>query len=98
MAFVVVALASEASEEESDAECYPAFDKSFTQEFYKAVQDCQYKPIKKSKKIKDYVLDLSKIHSNGPMWNQSKFEQSTSAIFCALLLLSVRLSGSSLCQ
>ena len=38
-------------EEESDSECYPAFDKSFTQEFFKAVQDCQYKPMKKTNKL-----------------------------------------------
>ena len=35
-----VGLATDVSEEEeeSEAECYPAFDKSFTQEFFKTVQ------------------------------------------------------------
>ena len=46
-----VGLATDVSEEEeeSEAECYPAFDKSFTQEFLKTAQDCQYKPMKKNK-------------------------------------------------
>ena len=46
-----VGLATDVSEkeEETAAECYPAFDKSFTQEFFKTVQDCQYKPMKKTK-------------------------------------------------
>jgi len=44
---------SEEEEEsmEYDAECYPAFDKSFTQEFFKAVQDCQYKLMKKTRRL-----------------------------------------------
>ena len=41
-------------EEESDAECYPAFEKSFTQEFFKTTQDCQYKPMKKTKKNQNF--------------------------------------------
>ena len=45
-----VGLATDVSEEqeETGAECYPAFDKSFTQEFFKTVQECQYKPMKKT--------------------------------------------------
>ena len=52
MAFAGLALAADALEEdevESDAGCYPAFDNSFKEEFVKAAQDCQYKPMKKIK-------------------------------------------------
>jgi hypothetical protein len=59
MAFAALAMAGEAPDEdevESDAECYPAFDKSFTEEFFKAAQDCQYKPMKEVKKSEKELL------------------------------------------
>lgn len=49
VAFVVLVMASDAGDEEEEDswECYPAFDKIFKEEFFKATQGCQYKPMKK---------------------------------------------------
>ena len=97
LAFAGLALASHAPEEEefeSDANCYPAFDKSFTEEFVKAAQDCQYKPMKK---IKWWRLQTFKSFKNGK-WNLSMFAQSKNAISYVLLFLSASPSGSNLCH
>ena len=51
MAFATIVIASDiVDEEEEDSwECYPAYEKSFKEEFLKASQGCQYKPMKKIK-------------------------------------------------